>query len=156
MQLDISKALKAPGVSFGFTVTEELEPICAGGEEIRFIRPVEVSGSFVFTGEDILVRGAVAAEYVAQCCRCLRDVPASMRIPFSEEYAREEDSEHPDRYLYRGEQLALNRKAEDLISLSTPMRHLCGEGCKGLCPVCGADRNSGDCGCSGKGNDIEM
>lgn len=147
MQLDISNALKAPGVTFGFSVTENLEPMCAGGEEIRFIQPVEVSGGFVFTGDNILLKGSVKAQYQAECCRCLKAVTASMQIPFSEEYAKVEDEEHPDRYLYRGEQLVLSPMVEDLISLNTPMRHLCSESCKGLCPVCGADRNETRCGC---------
>lgn len=156
MQLDISNALKAPGVTFGFNVSESLAPMCAGGEEIRFVKPVEVSGGFVFTGENILLKGTVAASYEAVCSRCLKPVPASMRVSFSEEFAKEEDAEHPDRYLYRGDQLVLNQMAGDLLALNTPMRHLCREDCKGLCPVCGADRNEVSCGCSGGDNGLSQ
>jgi uncharacterized protein len=28
------------------------------------------------------------------------------------------------------------------------MTRLCGEGCRGLCPECGANLNEGDCHCS--------
>ena len=39
---------------------------------------------------------------------------------------------------------------EDII-LSLPYRFLCREDCKGLCPVCGKNLNTGSCGCrSGK------
>ena len=31
--------------------------------------------------------------------------------------------------------------------MSLPMKVLCKETCKGLCPVCGKNRNMGDCGC---------
>jgi uncharacterized metal-binding protein YceD (DUF177 family) len=115
MRLDISHALKAPGVSFGFSIAENLEPMYAGGENLKEVR-------------------------------------AGMAVPFSEEFAREEDDDHPDRYLFRGESLDLTQMAGDLVSLNVPMRHLCGDGCKGLCPVCGADRNSTDCGHAGEGS----
>ena len=33
------------------------------------------------------------------------------------------------------------------ISLNWPVKILCREDCKGLCPVCGRNLNEGDCGC---------
>ena len=33
------------------------------------------------------------------------------------------------------------------IFLDLPSKLLCSEDCKGLCPVCGKNRNEGDCGC---------
>ena len=148
MHLDISKALQNPGVSFGFTVSEEFAPMCAGSEDIRLSKPVEVSGTYVFTGEIFFLRGSIKACYKAQCCRCLKDVDASMSIGFSEEFCREQDENHPDRYLYSGEKIEIGLMAADLISLNTPMKHLCSESCRGLCPVCGADRNMADCRCT--------
>jgi uncharacterized protein len=74
-----------------------------------------------------------------------------MSLDFSEEFGKEPDESHPDRYLYRGEQIEIGRMAGDLISLNTPMRHLCSESCRGLCPVCGADRNTAGCSCSDAG-----
>lgn len=147
MLLDISQALKSPGQSFAFAVAESFEPMCAGGEEISFRKPVEVSGSYVYTGDIFFLRGTITAEYTALCARCLKELPLTMSIPFSEEFAKTVDEEHPDRYLYRGEQIELGQMSGDLISLNTPMRHLCSENCKGLCPVCGNDRNTIDCLC---------
>jgi uncharacterized protein len=31
--------------------------------------------------------------------------------------------------------------------LSLPMKPLCGDGCQGLCPVCGTNLNRGTCDC---------
>ena len=33
------------------------------------------------------------------------------------------------------------------MQLNVPMRTVCREDCKGLCPSCGADLNAGECGC---------
>lgn len=147
MRLDISQALKAPGQPLAFSFSEKLDPLSVAGEEVRFTKPVEVQGSAVFTGEDFFLKGSIRAEYVATCCRCLKEAPSEMSISFTEEFAKNEDENHPDRYLYRGESLELGQMIGDLISLNTPMRHLCSEDCKGLCPSCGADRNLSECGC---------
>jgi uncharacterized protein len=37
--------------------------------------------------------------------------------------------------------------------LALPSRRLCREECKGLCPVCGADLNAGECACEPGGTD---
>lgn len=148
MQLDISQALKSPGVSFRFAVSESIGTMSAGLEEIRFMKPVEVSGSYVFTGENFFLRGRIDAEYIAPCSRCLQEVCAKMSVGFSEEFGREPDETHPDRYLYQGERIEMSQMVSDLISLNAPMKHLCAEGCRGLCPTCGTDRNAADCRCA--------
>lgn len=147
MRLDISKALKAPGQPLEFELSEPFDPICVAGEELRFTQPIVVTGNAVFTGENFALCGNIKAEYIGTCCRCLKDVPSAMELTFTEEFAKTEDENHPDRYLYRGEQLDLGQMVNDLVSLNAPMRHLCSDSCLGLCPVCGADRNLTECGC---------
>ena len=36
------------------------------------------------------------------------------------------------------------------ILLNLPQKNLCKEDCKGLCPTCGVNLNTGSCACSGK------
>jgi len=31
--------------------------------------------------------------------------------------------------------------------LALPMQRVCNDNCKGICPVCGQNRNQKDCGC---------
>ena len=147
MRLELSKALKNPGQPMPFELSEQFEPINVAGEELRFTKPVTVSGKATYTGEDFFLTGSIHAEYIATCCRCLKDVPSTMEIVFTEEYAKQADENHPDRYLYQGETIELGQMAGDLISLNAPMRHLCSEDCQGLCPVCGVDRNKTKCDC---------
>ena len=37
---------------------------------------------------------------------------------------------------------------EEQLQLELPMKALCREDCKGLCPQCGADRNAAPCDCA--------
>ena len=41
----------------------------------------------------------------------------------------------------------LVQMVSEQIYLDLPLKPICREGCKGLCPACGANRNVADCGC---------
>ena len=41
-----------------------------------------------------------------------------------------------------GSEIELDRSSGEMLSLSVPVQPLCREDCRGLCPRCGADRNS--------------
>jgi uncharacterized protein len=36
------------------------------------------------------------------------------------------------------------------LQLNVPMKPVCREDCRGLCPQCGADLSQGDCSCGGQ------
>lgn len=42
------------------------------------------------------------------------------------------------------------------FSLALPVKPLCGESCKGLCPECGANRNTDSCACSAPKGDPRL
>lgn len=54
---------------------------------------------------------------------------------------------------YEGNGLALNDILREVILLALPMRLTCDEACKGICPVCGENRNQRDCGCQANAAD---
>src|ERR1035437_4497360 len=48
---------------------------------------------------------------------------------------------------YQGDSLALEDVLREQVLLSLPLKTLCKPDCKGLCPRCGANRNSQPCSC---------
>ena len=48
---------------------------------------------------------------------------------------------------YEGEEIDLAPLVHEQAILALPTIPLCAEGCRGLCPRCGADLNAGPCGC---------
>jgi uncharacterized protein len=44
----------------------------------------------------------------------------------------------------------LSTLVRDALIIDLPVRTLCGDACRGLCPVCGANRNLHDCGHGGQ------
>lgn len=95
------------------------------------------------------------------CSRCLRDVSVPMDIDFERELAfdriRSGDVEDLDEYNYiDGNLLDVDRFVRNELIVHLPMRVLCREDCRGLCPVCGKDLNEGDCGCDRTSADPRM
>lgn len=112
-------------------------------------------------GGSLHVRGHLNLKTSGPCARCLADTPLVIDqeldlffLPESEalsEYDDEEGAELQDRDLvvtfYKGDTLDLGGIVREQILLAQPMKRLCREGCKGVCPTCGADRNLTSCGC---------
>ena len=43
--------------------------------------------------------------------------------------------------------MELDEVLREFVLLALPMQKLCSEGCKGICPVCGQNRNQQSCDC---------
>lgn len=98
--------------------------------------------------------GEVEGVALMECRRCLKPTPTPVHAHFQhllryqpglEEVVFHEEDE--DEYYAFGEpDLDLLPFLTEAFVTELPYTVLCEEGCKGLCPVCGADRNRVDCG----------
>ena len=114
------------------------------GSSVRAGAEVEVDAVLESVHGGIVVTADVAAPWAGECRRCLRPVVGEVHSHVRELY--EEDSDGEETYPLRGDQLDLAPLARDAVLLELPQAPLCEEDCLGLCPVCGANRNEGDCG----------
>ena len=57
------------------------------------------------------------------------------------------DESNEDFVLLKDFQLPLDELVTTDLLLSLPMKSLCREDCRGLCPQCGHNLNNGECGC---------
>ena len=140
-------------------VVEFLDPKLRQAGPLKAAGKVElVSGSL---GE-IRVKGHLAVAMEADCDRCLE--PAAVPIdsdfelyyrPVEEGYGEEKaiDPGEAEMGFYEGDGLELNEVLREFVLLSMPMQRLCGENCKGICPVCGQNRNLNKCNCQAEAVD---
>lgn len=109
-------------------------------------------------GGDVIVQGEVRTTLRFECSRCLEGFPYQVQTtvsqllrPRGKDRAQAKEIElAPDDLecgTYDGEELLLDSVVEEHLLLSLPMRPLCDEDCRGLCPGCGGNRNHGECGC---------
>jgi uncharacterized protein len=142
---------------------DELPPVVLqgphGDEEktIRLGSAVEGNLFLQRTPKGIEATGSIRTAVSLQCARCLKEFRLPIVAEFEEFFIldqyieREEDTElgtdDMDVSVLPEEGIDLKDIVEEQIWLNIPMKPLCHEGCKGLCSVCGADLNSGECGC---------
>lgn len=86
------------------------------------------------------------------CDRCLQDVvveiPVSAETEVNFNESTEERIEDLNETSYiDGYDLDVDRMVYEEILLGFPMKVLCDKDCKGICKVCGANLNQGECGC---------
>ncbi len=84
-----------------------------------------------------------------ECDRCLAPVEMPVSVAFSHVIVTETASEQNDaEYLLAPDaMLDLAEVAMTDLRLSMPTKILCSPDCRGLCPICGQNRNLSDCGC---------
>jgi uncharacterized protein len=94
----------------------------------------------------------------ASCDRCLAAVEIPVSCDFNLFYrpmqtiAKAEEIEVPpdemDIGFYSGDGIELMDVATEQVIFSVPMKVICSAECRGLCPVCGANRNLTRCDCA--------
>lgn len=129
-------------------------------EELRQADPLHAEGVAELIGNtlaEIRVRGQVQVKMEAACDRCLEQVEVQVdngfdlfyrpadHAPSGEEVAI--DAGESEMGFYQGSGLALEDVLREHILLSMPMQQVCQDACKGICPVCGQNRNEKDCHC---------
>ena len=61
----------------------------------------------------------------------------------------DDEDELEDVILYENDELNLEEYIWSQVVSSLPMKTLCSNDCKGLCPTCGVDLNTQSCDCMG-------
>jgi uncharacterized protein len=108
------------------------------------------------SGADVFVSGKISARVSLSCSRCLKHLGRDLSVPVNLAYSpadavSEEAHElSPDELntgFYRDDEIDLGEVSREQVLLNVPMKPLCSDACKGICPKCGADLNEKDCGC---------
>ena len=105
-------------------------------------------------GNDYWLSGEIAGNASMECRRCLTSTPTPVRAYFQHMLRYQPGLNHLDLieeddeeiFLFGSPDLDLSPFLSEAFALEMPITTLCKEDCKGLCPVCGANRNEVDCG----------
>ncbi|NPV52139.1 MAG: DUF177 domain-containing protein [Firmicutes bacterium] len=158
LELDISGIRDVKGASVEAELSGRVGPIVAGGEKVNINKPVSARVVATNTGSRILVSGEVAATIGLTCNRCMEPFALNVATAFEREYRQAYQVRGGDGVarvaggedaaeIYHGDAINLRPAVEESISLAIPIKVLCREDCKGLCPECGRNLNLGPCGC---------
>jgi uncharacterized protein len=135
----------------------EPEELTLDEEHVRLTEPPEVRGSVKQSGREVRLTGTITARAEVDCDRCLKTVALPVETKFdvayvpAEDYRQSEAAELQEEDLglsiFDGETIDVDELVREQLLLALPARALCGEDCKGLCPTCGADKNTNPCDC---------
>lgn len=123
----------------------------------RFLGPLETSLQVAREYDHLRVEGRTSTSVSVGCARCLGEYQLHLESEFtlffrkSRGEACDEEVELGQHDLvslsYEGDEIDFTPCISEQIVMELPYKPLCKAECKGLCPVCGVDLNSGDCGC---------
>jgi uncharacterized protein len=109
-------------------------------------------------GESVHVRGHLSVRLGVDCSRCLERFVLPVEHELDLFYlphgagAEEEDVELKDRELvvayYDHGRIDLGETIREQLLLGLPMKRLCHQDCRGICSVCGQNRNAVRCECA--------
>lgn len=116
--------------------------------DLKVTAPIQLEGVVENAGDVILLKADVKTEIERTCGRCLKVFTELLAAQVVEKFypAGAENIEN-DAFIYESDLLDITEPVRESLLLAVPLQSLCREDCRGLCPVCGADRNEGDCGC---------
>jgi uncharacterized protein len=139
------------------------EELILDEESARLTEAPQITGSARRTGNEVRLRGQITARAEVDCDRCLKSIDVPVETEFdvtyipASEYALNQTAELQEDDLlvsvYEGDAIDVNEIVREQILLALPARALCGEDCKGFCPVCGTNRNESACACEEKETD---
>lgn len=146
-----------------FSRTYEPGELSLDDDEVGLVEPAEVSGRIRRDGKEVELSGELHAKIKTACDRCLQPVNLSIGAEFKERFVpavswraeqqHELQEEDLNLAVFDGEAIEVDELVREEILLAVPAHVLCREDCRGLCPVCGIDRNQTSCQCETKGTD---
>lgn len=152
MFVNLTDVLTNEGKVLPMQIETGITHVSAAGESYRVLKSTPVDFLFTNTGKGrARMEGKAAFTFALTCDRCLVPVEKEITLDFTREVTApdigtgqsvEEEQDFMDGYQLNVEDL-LNSE----IVTSWPMKILCKPDCKGICPICGRDLNTGMCDC---------
>lgn len=122
-------------------------------EEIggKFLTSIKVEIVVENTGNRFVGRGNVRTLLQLPCSRCLKDftypVDTEFELTMAEAVNSDQVSVDDGIIFFEADEADIMSIVEEAIFMAIPICSLCREDCRGLCLVCGQDKNSTSCSC---------
>lgn len=137
---------RSPGLQWRRRWREPMADLVVTGSMVPEELPVELDVVLEAVLGGIRATGVVRFSWVGACRRCLQMVSGVRELAVAEIFAPGSDDE--DTYPLLGDLIDVEPLMRDAVLLELPPAPLCHPGCRGLCPICGADRNVVPCHCT--------
>jgi uncharacterized protein len=129
------------------------EPLTEFDIRVDIVEPLVAELFIVPQSEGLLLQGQLQGRIALICDRCAESMAHEVQARFDVFEAlpgNDEQEENADRFRQGRQGLELDLAAVlwEQFVLGLPIKPLCAEDCRGICPQCGMNLNKGDCGCA--------
>ena len=153
------------------TAQERFEQVYTPGqlpaeEDFRVAAPVSLTFDIFKDKQQFRLVGRVETTLELPCSRCLEPFTLPVEQTFDLRYQphavnagegeREIEEDDLTTAFYEDDEIDLGQLMREQFFLALPMKPLCADDCKGLCPMCGTNLNRGACGCKRGWDDPRM
>jgi uncharacterized protein len=105
----------------------------------------------------LVLMGTLQARGRVACDRCLADFELTFPVPLQLLVLRDAEATEDEEETYivhqKHGELDLTAPLREAVVLALPLKRLCREDCRGLCPTCGTNLNHEDCNCGAEKTD---
>ena len=147
MKINIASVLRNEGAVKPFSETVELGRFDLMGSTLRFQRPLSVNGKILNIGGTLEISAQIEGEYTTQCSRCGEEVEMTLSAELFESVENDFSDVDDECISISGNIIDITGSVNACIFNSIPLQFLCSDECRGLCPVCGVNRNKQECNC---------
>ena len=149
MLIDLTDIIKNSKDKLLISESFEMPKITFMGEDFVFSSPLRVEGSILNNSKTLELHLEVSGKAEVHCARCGKPLSVDVNFPVTETLVREnsESSGDEEAVIYSGNEIELDDIITTNFLMTVPVKYLCREDCKGLCPSCGADLNETTCDC---------
>ena len=164
MKLDVSHVPEE-----GLAVSVDLDPreVDIPDNTAELKGPLRLEGRVLKAGEKVLLESMLRGALRLTCSRCLKGFVQPFEIEVSATYVQTPEAEpergegsaaalEDSRIAFLGDEIDLVSGIREDLALNVPLKPLCKEDCRGLCPQCGTDRNERECTCQKETVDMRL
>ncbi len=153
MKVTVSKVKNISGKIIHVEIEEEIPFLSVEGDALKLAAPLRFSGQVENTGKTLAVSGVIDTKVELPCSRCMKNIAYKATVPFHEIFTNIKDltvnsNGEEEVFLFEGDEIDISSQVTRAILLELPMKILCREDCKGLCPKCGVNLNFEECRCT--------
>lgn len=148
LMIDLSGIVKSEGMELAISKEYPKEAFLEFDKTLSLETPVTLTGTITNHAGNLFLDGTLSFTAKLNCDRCLEPFFKQFTIPMEDTIAREDSGLEADEFIpYQHNSVLLTEAIYKCIFAVTLDQQLCKSDCKGLCSVCGCNRNETDCNC---------
>lgn len=145
--LDLSDLITKKVDRKAIDIELDIKSFTYNSENYAVLEPLTLSGNLFMDNNIISLNAELKGTIQLVCSRCLQKFPYPIDLKIDERFTDDLENRDDEVIFINNYEVDINEIVENNIILSLPIKKLCREDCKGLCPICGTNLNISTCNC---------